>query len=409
MQDPTRGPAREPIDRDELDRMQRAVVADGRRTRPMYFDGRFLAARDLTREQQYFLARQADLGRAGGAGVVYGLMVDRVEAPGSLRIDAGHGVTPAGEMVTLPTPMVVNLLDIPTIQRLDATFGLIQIPREPARNRTGLFVVALRPIEFTANPIASYPTTVTGTRGAEDGDIVEGVAVTLIPYPDAGADQGAEQRRARVAYEVFVDRGGRGVGASVLPLAMVAVNRGTVQWVDPFLVRREVGADHGDVLGLGFAPRALREAHLLQYEHHLRDVLALRAAGNRGWRFAASDHFQAIPPAGRMPAAAIDPRDFTQVFFPPEVDVELSVVPEDEIVALLDESLLLPPIDLTLSARELESTSVLALIPVPRSTYRTLSARLGAAPVRALPPPPPGSSRGGGRWNCCRDSASPAA
>ena len=35
------------------------VSEDSHRRRPRYFDGRFLAARDLTREQAYFLARQA--------------------------------------------------------------------------------------------------------------------------------------------------------------------------------------------------------------------------------------------------------------------------------------------------------------------------------------------------------------
>src|SRR5215218_6561845 len=62
---------------ERLRRLQESntLVVDDRRRRPLYFDGRFLAARDLTREQAYFLTRQADLGRAGGAGVVHGLEV----------------------------------------------------------------------------------------------------------------------------------------------------------------------------------------------------------------------------------------------------------------------------------------------------------------------------------------------
>ena len=40
------------------------LIEDPRRERPRYFDGRFLAARDLIRDQQYILAREADLGRA---------------------------------------------------------------------------------------------------------------------------------------------------------------------------------------------------------------------------------------------------------------------------------------------------------------------------------------------------------
>ncbi|MCP4687847.1 MAG: hypothetical protein GY859_07335, partial [Desulfobacterales bacterium] len=80
----------------------------------------------------------------------------------------------------------------------------------------------------------------------------------------------------------------------------------------------------------------------------------------------ASDYFRALPPAGRAPASAIDPNTFSQTYFPPEMEVELSIIPEDEAPGLLAESLLLPPIDLTLDGESMESTSVLMLIPVDR-------------------------------------------
>src|SRR5690349_14444128 len=81
--DPTKGPARlslEQVDRTIIDawRAQDLLVVDARRSRSHYFDGRFLAARDLTREQNYFLTRQADLSRARGIGVIAGLGVDVV-------------------------------------------------------------------------------------------------------------------------------------------------------------------------------------------------------------------------------------------------------------------------------------------------------------------------------------------
>lgn len=381
------GPDRLRLDPALIDRFQRSLVVDHRRRRPLYFDGRFLAARDLVREQNYFLTRQSDLGRAGGFGVVDGLYVDRGGTPSSLVITAGHGVTPAGELVVVPSDLAIELTDVPEIQRLNAAFGLLNRPTEPPRNRTGLFVVALRPVEFSANPIASYPTSVTGQRGVEDGEIVEGAVVTLIPYPDEGPDVTPAMRRARVAHEIFVGGTAKGTAAGALPLAVVSLNRGVVEWVDVFLVRREVGATQADIVGLGFAPRALREAHLLQYEGHLREVLALRQA--LGQRFAASEYFHALPPAGRMPAACIDPKDFTQIFFPGTVDVDLSIVPEDEVPALVEESLALQPIDLTRTADELDSTAVLVLIPVPRRELRTISSGV-ASLSRSLKPAAPG-------------------
>lgn len=90
-----------------------------------------------------------------------------------------------------------------------------------------------------------------------------------------------------------------------------------------------------------------------------------------------------------MPANTINATDFSQTYFPPEVDVELSLVPEDEILALVEDSLLLPPIDLTFSGEELESTSVLVMIPVPRARLRTLVNSLSSL-TRPLLPAAPG-------------------
>jgi hypothetical protein len=384
---PAQGPGRVRLKSDQIRELQGSLVVDHRRRRPLYFDGRFLAARDLVREQNYFLTRQSDLGRAGGFGVVEGLYVQRGGTPTSLTLTAGHGVTPAGELVVLPRDLTLDLTDVPEIQRLNAAFGLLEVPNEAPRNRTGLFVIALRPVEFSANPIASYPTTLTGPRTVEDGEIVEGAVVTLVPYPDEGPDLSASLRRARVAHEIFVGGTVRGEAAGALPLAMVALNRGSVEWLDVFLVRREAGSTQADVVGLGFAPRGLREAHLLQYEAHLREVLALRRS--LGYRFAASEYFHALPPAGRLPAAAINPTDFTQVFFPPTVEVDLSIVPEDEIPALVEESLSLAPIDLTRTPDELDSTAVLVIVPLPRSELRTMSSSVSSF-SRSLKPAAPG-------------------
>src|SRR3954449_10250900 len=80
---------------------RQVLVGDPRRWRPRWFDGRFLAASDLQAEQNYFLVRQADLGRAGGTGVIEGLLVsealDAATGAEILRIDAGEGVTDTGE------------------------------------------------------------------------------------------------------------------------------------------------------------------------------------------------------------------------------------------------------------------------------------------------------------------------
>lgn len=286
--------------------------------------------------------------------------------------------------------MEVNLANVADIRRLDAAFGLVQVPNTPPAVRTGLFIIALRPVEFTANPIASYPTTVNGARGVEDGDIVEATAITLIPYPDDGGAGQWDARRAQAAWNIFVHDGMRALPEQALPLAMLGLENGVVQWLDMFMVRREVGAEHSDVAGLASGRRATREAHLLQYDDHLDFILArLARRGPAARRFSASDFFRALPPAGRLPAEAIDPATFSQHFFPPEMDVELSLAPEDELRAMIEDSLLLPPIDLTAGGDALRATSILVLLPVDRSRLAALKAELQSV-RRPLRPAVPG-------------------
>ena len=283
----------------------------------------------------------------------------------------------------------LNVADLAHSQRLDAVFGLTKRPRAPGRSLSGLFVVALRPVEFSANPIASYPTSVTGERSVEDGDIVEATVVTLVPYESQSEDLEPGLQRAQVAREIFLEGSSKGMRADALPLAMVALDRGTIRWIDNYMVRREAGRDETDVLGLGIGRRALREAHALQYSAHLEEVLSIYDRTSRKRRFSASQHFLTLPPFGEMPAAAIDQRDFTQIFFPPEIQVDLTVVPEDELPALMEEGMQLPPIDLALTPQAQESTSVLVMLPVPRPQLRALVSRLTTR-IRALPTSAPG-------------------
>src|SRR5512133_2545107 len=102
MVDFTRGASRDRLEHDAAaDLLQRQMlIPDERRRRPFYFDGRFLTAVDLTREQDYFLARESELGRAAGSGIISGLQAVRTGASG-IDIRPGNGITPEGELVTV--------------------------------------------------------------------------------------------------------------------------------------------------------------------------------------------------------------------------------------------------------------------------------------------------------------------
>jgi hypothetical protein len=381
------GTRRERVDVDELRRLKKAgaVFLDPRRTRPLWFDGRFLKAHDLNREQNYFLTRQADLAVATGTGIIEGLRVEAGTTATAIVIREGHGVTHGGERVLIARDLVVDLANIPIIQRLNVALGLSRIPAPPLRSRSGLYIVVLRPLEFTANPIASYPTHIDEQRSLEDGEIIEATAVTLVPYALSGNLIDAGQRRAQAADQIFVSGSEVNVPSSSLPLAMIELERGNVRWIDNDMVSRDMGTTYSDVLGFGLAPRPLRQAHYKQYQAMLSDVLDERRSLNSSLRFAATEHFISLPPAGQMPAAGVDMATGTQVFFPAAMNVELSLVPEDEIATLVEESMLLPPIDLTANEATLETTSVLILVPVQRHRHASRTRALTSRPVALKP------------------------
>ncbi len=389
MIDSTRGAARELIGLEEFNEQMSkgTLVTDDRRRRPLWFDGRFLDAAALNSEQNYILGRQADIARVAGVGIVQGLFVERRAGRArTVRLEAGHGITPAGELVMIGEEMEIDLADVPEIRKLDASFGLSELPKQTALNRSGLYILALRPVEYTSHPVASYPTSINSTRSVEDGLIIEATAITLIPYPDQGSRVELDQRRKQVVREVFLDGSKKGQPTGVLPLAMVALNLGVIQWLDVFMVRREVGALDHDVFGLGLSPRALKESYLRQYHAQLSAVLEQSPGTNR---LTAAEHFAALPPAGPMPAASINMDDFTQSFFPAEMDVDLSIIAEDELPALIEDSYSLPAFDLTLNSEEFESTSVLIVIPTSRSSLRQLSLTLTSL-ARSLSAAAPG-------------------
>lgn len=349
-------------------RLQKSKTLIGKsHRRPLYFDGRFLASSDLVHDQSDFLARQADLARLSRYGVIDGLMVrpDEANSARSFVIEPGAGMTPLGQMVLLSQPLAVDLADAPTIQRLNRVFGLDGMPQEPHRNQSGLFIIALRPAEFTARPIGSYPTHLDDERKVNDADIVEAAAVTLIPYDIYRTGSDLNAQRAAAAREIFLNASLGQLPRQVLPLALVALDRGVIRWIDPFLARRQVGTMFDPMSDLNLTSYADREAYFWQYDQHLRDVIS-----TAGLRLASAEHFRALPPCGRLPAATINATTFSQIYFPSEANVELSIIPEDELPVMIQESMTLPPIDLAGPRQQRQSVSVLVLIPLPRDQFR---------------------------------------
>jgi hypothetical protein len=362
------------------------------RSRPRYFDGRFLASRDLERDQLYVAARQAEYLRAAGAGVIHGLEVTRRDD--ALVVEAGAAITPGGQLVVVREHIELAVGDAAAIQRLDADLGLQAAPRDPGRRGSGVYVLMARPIEYTANPIGLYPASIETRRAPEDGEIVEAVAFTLVPFRDAAIDVEPTRQRAALARRVFVERAEVGAAVEAVPLAMVQLERGFVRWVDPWLARRELGDAYDGAGAQRRGPRSLAEAQVQQYHHYLADRTRARRDTNQPALFAASDELAALPPVGRYPRAALDLATRTDRFFPPTMPLTFQIVPVDELPVIVDELLALPPIDLQAGATALATAPVAVLCGVPRTVCETLPAvrrRFALSPATRPPPatPPP--------------------
>ena len=163
-----------------------------------------------------------------------------------------------------------------------------------------------------------------------------------------------------LARQIFVAGNPTVLSDSLLPLAVVSLQRGAINWVDPYLVRRDSGPQYSGVR-FGLTDPAAQQAYLMQYNAQLQSVVATRQSSGLVANFAATDYFQSLPSAGPFPLDGIGTSDFSQLFFPPQMDVRLSIIPTDEFPALVKDSMSLPPIDLTLPASAYSNLAVFAL------------------------------------------------
>lgn len=380
------GPARERVDAEEQHAaaLRGEIVEDRRRQRPRYFDGRFLTARDLVREQQYTLLRQADYGQLAGTGVIAGLDV-RADATGQrLVVSVGQGLARSGELVAVPREVAIDVARLPVLTRQNREVqALLGQPGKLAR--FGMFVLTARPVEYAREPITAYPTSISGERSLQDGELIEAVWFSLVPLVSIGSREVLGRGRARLAREVFLGGLDPAHSTDGLALAIVGIVRDRVAWIDPWLVRRDAGSR--DVLGFGLGSRRQREAQQHQYVRQLDDTIAARKLQGLGDSFEATQEFDLLPPVGPLPRAAVrvEGTRLVQDFFPPQIYTEISLVPEDELAKLIDEGLQRAPIDLRGDEEGLESVPVSVLVPVSRREFVDRASQLSAAIRSPLP------------------------
>lgn len=378
-----------------------AILIDQTRERTSWAEGMFVTAAHFNRDQSYVVARQSDLGRAIGAGVVEGLEVTMAPGdPTAVLVAPGLGIGGGGESIVLHDSIRIGLADIALQRSLTQGAGLLDSLQLISETRSGLFVLCATPVEFTSNPVGSYANGPDGKRRLQDSLVTEATLFTLVPFALAATSEGPEARRGTAARRIFLDGVSAELPPSSLPLAMMELDGNVLVWLDMHLVRRQAGAARADAFGLGFVDTPGRIAHFRQFDA----LLSQMVSASPGMGFAASDRFDILPPMGRLPAACVAPRAPTpgaaQVlshnWLPAEIPVELTALPEDEIDQLLEESLTMPVIDLSASPRALAQTPVSIIIPISRADWaaapleviqqaRTLTA---AAPLGSTPTTP---------------------
>lgn len=164
-------------------------ILDNGVSNPHYFEGRLLTAAALREDQDAHRARQRQLGRALGRGIVNGLWVT-IQSAGTptaaplLRIDAGLAINANGQTLELPGSEIVALAR--STQPAPDTTGLFKTCEPPASQvegpGEGFYVLVVSPASaFKGRAPASGLSDPMAGAGCGSRSAVEGVRFRLLP------------------------------------------------------------------------------------------------------------------------------------------------------------------------------------------------------------------------------------
>ncbi|MEH6443766.1 MAG: hypothetical protein V7784_07710 [Oceanospirillaceae bacterium] len=339
---------------------------DPKLSRTNYYDGRLLKAADLIRDQLYLDERLREVGRVLGFGVVRGLDV-MLSEDGKLTITNGLAVSPAGRVLELKTAtddntdatatttapaLQINLYDSAQLGALNNNFR---------RFTRGLYAVCLQYAEQGSGSSEIYPRDLAAQRGFHFNAYSEGVEIILQPLRSktftASADNSnaiarkpsdLNTRAALVAELIGSAANGATNGSNSQPLeisdeavalGLISIEHGRVSWLDKGLLKRPLRKANSQT--------RLQEDLHTHYEELLASVLDFRLQSSRDFSFSAHHYFNLLPPYGSVPKAAINPLTASQNYFPQSFDVSIAPVRETDLAAIIAQSKLLAPIDLT--------------------------------------------------------------
>ena len=290
-------------------------------TRLNYFDGKFLRADDLRVEQDYLRNLVWLSNRAGGSGVVSGLDVSD-GGGGTLELSAGLAIDPRGRVLSMPYDTTVDVARLIEASRQAAAAQAAGAGGTPG-------FAACAPDTVTTTPPAGGAVTedlylivayhaeamcgeqdvygklcedacVTSTARPYrlEGIVLRAVPLALGPAACTAAWLGRKHRRSQVASAFFADeratlgremsgarlrtevwcRGAAAETGDGVPLAVISLSGGALDFVDEWTARRERMADppvRWWQWQTGMRPLAVFWAQVLQFQCQLADVLSV--------------------------------------------------------------------------------------------------------------------------------------
>lgn len=313
---------------------------DPKLSRTHYYDGRLLKASDLVRDQFYLDERLNEVGRVLGQGVVRGLQVT-LNPDRSLGIANGLAIAPSGRVLELEEKVErLNLTDDALINSNNPDYRSLA---------AGLYALVIRYAQKGVGSAEVFPKDLESQRGFHFNAYEEGVEFALQkltqPLPleqlqQMPADEVSLYARAQLVRPLLVNNPGQPVGLdeNSVALGLLAVERGIPQWFDQGLLRRPFRS-----------AQALNYVQIDLYNHYeelLRALLEQRQSLSNREQFLAERYFSVLPPVGAIPKGAIDPIHGYQHFFPAGYEVSISPLREDDVAAVVQQSMALEPIDL---------------------------------------------------------------
>jgi hypothetical protein len=299
-----------------------------------FFNGRLLAAEDLSREQDANRAAHQRIGRAAGEGIVTGLQVERsLDASAPLMpvvtVKAGLAVNRAGQVLTLASDVDVALTSPPagsaaTIAQIFADCQPIQ--RGPYVAEGGMYLLAISPVEVSQGR-APFSGLGNAPAACNTDHTVEGVQFRLIQL-SLTPEELADTRRLRnlVAYKCFGvqdsryrafvgnpfgppveqyglvdDLRGKCLHDTDVPLAVIHWTRAGLDFVDNWSVRRRLArhsVSQDWPLFVDDRRASEAEAMFLQFQSQ---VTALRLSEPNPESLIASQYLRFLPPVGLLP------------------------------------------------------------------------------------------------------------